>query len=166
MDFLPEARVESIKSDSPSATALLQVLSMLDDISIPGEILTKGAKDAGLKDYPLDEPAYFEARKVLVESSLVTRDKELTILHVHRSVQKVVRNQLDLPLFRKVFNAATILLSAVWPFNDNNYLEIWFQKVDRYQPQLNCLGVALEGRGIETVKPSLLIAALFNECSW
>ncbi|CAO2647526.1 Nn.00g084480.m01.CDS01 [Neocucurbitaria sp. VM-36] len=121
-----------------------------------------------LEDYPSEEIAYFEAREALMKSSLVTRNKESTVLRVHRLVQDAVRSNLDLSLFRDVFNAATVLNSAVWPFIDNENLnEIdRLRKVQRYQTQVSRLRSVLEGRGVETVKPSLAIAALFNESSW
>ncbi|KAI1448209.1 P-loop containing nucleoside triphosphate hydrolase protein [Annulohypoxylon stygium] len=162
------AFVWNIESLDPSATALLQVLSFFDSDSIPEEILIKGAKQVQLENYPSDRPAYFEAREALMKSSLVIRNKQLGILRIHRLVQDVVRDKLDLPLFREVFNASTTLLSVVWPFIDNTNLNEVdrLRKVQRFQPQVSKLRSILEGKGVDTVEPSLMIAALFNESSW
>jgi hypothetical protein len=45
------------------AMALLKVLSLLDPDRIPEDLLTHGAKNVKLGDYPTKKPAYYDARQ-------------------------------------------------------------------------------------------------------
>ena len=60
------------------AMALLKVLFLLDPDRIPEDLLTHGAKNMKLDDYPTKKPAYYDTRAELISSSLVTRNMEPT----------------------------------------------------------------------------------------
>ena len=162
------ASIWNIESLSPPAVALLRVLSMLDGDLVPEDILITGAKRVKLENYPQDKIAYFEARETLMKSSLVTRNVDLGILRIHRLVQDVVRQKLGLEDFCAVYNAAVVLVSAVWPFVDDSNLNNVdrLRRVQRYFPQVSMLRSILEDKTAETLKPMFEVSALFNEASW
>ena len=165
---LPIAFAKTIESLEPVATALLQVLSFLYGGSVPEEILTLGAKKVDLEHYPSTKATYLEAHKYLIRSSLITKNLQVGILRIYRLVQDVVRQRLDKTEFKTSFDASTVLLSEVWPFVDNSNLNEVdrLRKVQKYQPQVSKLRDILVAKGVDTVKASLLIAALLNESAW
>lgn len=151
-----------LKKLTPGARALLRVLSMFDGDSVPQELLTDAAKDVELEDYPSNEKAYAEACEALLGKALVTRKDDLSSLQVREQVQNTVCDELDPDLFPAVFNAAIVLLHDI-----TKYLSIEVQpdEVREYQRHVARLRSVLEEQGIETVKPRLLAAELFNESS-
>lgn len=165
------ASVWSIESLPPGAVALLRVLSMLDADAIPEEILLTGAKQTGLENYPQDKFQYFDAREVLVKSSLITHNMDLKFLRIHRLVQDVVRQKLAVDELRVIYDAAVVLVSAVWPFLDDtdtgdlNRVGRW-RKVQGYLPHVIAFKFHLEGKGPEALKPNIRVCRLFNEVAW
>jgi hypothetical protein len=126
------ASIWNTESLLPSAIALLRVLSMLDADGIYEDILTKGADKIEVDGYPRTRKDYFEARAALIKSSLVTQNIELGLLKIPRIVQDVVRHKLALEDFRRVYDAAVVLVTAVWPFLKNTNLN----KADRLRKAL------------------------------
>jgi hypothetical protein len=106
----------TVEQLSAPALALLQVLSLLDPDRIPEEVLMKGAKDVKLRNYPTKKHGFFNARAELIHISLVSRNMATNELKVHRLVQAVVRQQMSQNETKAAFSAASILISAVWPW--------------------------------------------------
>jgi hypothetical protein len=158
----------NIESLPPPAVALLHVLSVLDPDLIYEDILVTGAKHVKLENYPQAKTEYFEAREVLIKSSLVARNIELGFIKIHRLVQDVVRQKMSIQEFRAVYNAAVTLVSAVWPFvDDSNLNEVKrLRRVQRYFPQVASFRKCIEKKTPETLKAHINVSALFNEASW
>lgn len=163
------ASIWNIESFPPSAIALLRVLSMLDADGICEDILTKGAdKVEEVDGYPRTREDYFEARAVLIKSSLVTRDTEQGLLSIPLIVQEVVRHKLALEDFRRVYDAAVVLVTAVWPFLEDTNLNKAdrLRKVSQYALQVTSFKLIATEKLINVLKPHDRVAALFNEVSW
>lgn len=94
--------------------ALLEVLSFLDPDGILESILTTDLKSASLEKFPESLFAYQTARTELLQCSLITRTVDK--IQVHRLVQDAARTKLDRSSARRVFFAAVVLVSSVWPF--------------------------------------------------
>ncbi|KAF1850114.1 uncharacterized protein K460DRAFT_422532 [Cucurbitaria berberidis CBS 394.84] len=156
------------KEANPTAWALLGVMSMLDGESIPEEILTTDAEEVELANYPPNLAVYLKARKEVMEAFPITRDELSSSLRIRCDIQDMVRNALDDASFRDVFNAATRLQHAVWPFIDSENLNRTdrFETAKCFQPHISRLRSALESRGVGKLQPTLLLADLFNESSW
>lgn len=103
---------------SKPATALLQVLSLLDPDRIQESIMFRETKNVELPDYPKSRVDYFDARTELIQSSLISRDMKNNELRIHRLVQDVVRERHSEEETIMVFGATITLLSNAWPFVD------------------------------------------------
>ncbi|KAG8362497.1 hypothetical protein FVEN_g60 [Fusarium venenatum] len=162
------ASIWNIESLTPSALALLRILSVLDPDNIPENMLMAGADKVDLDDYPKDKFEYMDARAELIQSSLITRNMELGFLKIHRLVQDVVRDQLGIAELRSVFDAAVVLLSTVWPFFDetNELGSDRLRKVQEYLPHADTLQELVKEKSPEKLKPNIAVASLFNEAAW
>ncbi|KAK4146102.1 uncharacterized protein C8A04DRAFT_26270 [Dichotomopilus funicola] len=158
----------NIESLPPSARALLRVLSVLDPDTIPEDILMTGVNGVDLANYPKTMKAYFDAREELLRSSLVSRNRDLGFVKIHRLVQEVVRQKVSIDELRETYNAGVTLVSAVWPFLDDSNLNRVdrLRQVQRCLPQVAALKVALEGKTPSVLQPNIGISALLNEISW
>ncbi|KAL1623881.1 hypothetical protein SLS54_004348 [Diplodia seriata] len=163
------ASVWALENLTPAAAALLKLLSILDPDSIPQEILIRSANEVKLDGYPKRKKDYYNARTELINTSLVKRDYETESLRMHRLVQDVVRRKMEPEEMQDVLEAATVLVSGVWPFvrfEDRN-LTSRRKVCERYFPHISywntTLGDSIRSRDI---KPSIRTVALFNEGSW
>jgi NB-ARC domain len=104
-----------------SSAILLEILSLLDPDGIPETILESKISNTELCDYPQTEIAYHEARTVLLQSSLIARDRIARRITIHRLVQDGARSKMTSQRFSLVFNLAVNLLSAVWPFESFSF---------------------------------------------
>ena len=96
--------------------SLFRVISLLDPDRIPEFILTTGAADVTLPDYPSQTLQYFTARSSLIESSLIRVNDNEKGLTVHRVVQDQTRAEMDDDTLRETFHAALKLIAKVWPY--------------------------------------------------
>lgn len=110
------ASVWALDELSPGASALLDVISLLDPDRIQEEILTVGATEANRRAYPSDRSNYQDARAELIKSSLITRKVGQQFIKVHRLVQDGARTAMDLERLHRTFDMAVSLLTAIWPF--------------------------------------------------
>lgn len=161
--------VWAIESLSAEALALLRVLSFLDPDRIPESILTEGAKDVQIPDYPSKKSAYFDARLELTRSSIITRDIENNVLRIHRLVQDVVRQEMTLEQTAETYNGACVLISALWPFvnwDQRNKVDRWRQ-CDMLVPHIAQLRTLFEPRlRQDEFRVYSGAAALMNEVAW
>lgn len=154
---------------SPSALALLQVLSILDGAGIQPIILVADSDNVALPDYPKSEEACRDAITELIGSCLVTSDRDATKLRIHPLVQVVIRERLSKEETSAVFEATIRLLSNRWPFvnfHERNQVGR-LQKCEELFPHMERLST-LFGRSIESGEflTSTASAALFNEVAW
>jgi hypothetical protein len=158
----------NIESLPSPARALLRVLSVLDPDAIPEDILTTGVSGVDLEHYPKTEKEYIDAREELLKSSLVSWNRDLGFLKIHRLVQDVVREKMSLDELRAAYNAAVTLVSAVWPFLDDSNLNKVdrMRKVQRCLPQVAALKAVLQEKTPSVLQPDIKISALLNETSW
>lgn len=137
----------AIERLSPFAFALLKVLSVLDPDRIPEELLTDGAKEVELPNYPVKKQQYFTARADLIHLSLVTRNMATNELKVHRLVQDVVRHKLAQAELHAVYAGVALLISSVWPYvcgTDPTRNQAWRVPIaERYTPHINKLEALL-----------------------
>lgn len=158
----------NIEGLEPATRALLHVLCVLDSDRIPEEILTTALGKVDLPDYPQSKASYLDAREELIKSSLIVHNSDLSFLKIHRIVQDVVREKLSIDQLRDAYNAAVVLLSAVWPFLDNSNLnEIdRMRMVREYLPHIASLQGVIKDKTVRDLRPDVRAVALFNEASW
>lgn len=154
---------------SRSATALLQVLSLLESDRIQESLLFRDMNGVELPDYPKSRSAYIDARTELLSSSLVTKDMKNNELRIHRLVQDVVRERLSDEQSHAVYESTIVLVSNSWPFvqfDGRNAMgrlercELLFPHVEKIRSLFE--GPIKSGK----LKPSTASAALFNEVAW
>jgi hypothetical protein len=96
------------------ASALLDVISLLDSGPIGEDILKSAGSKVKLDGYPRNLDEYLEARSALVHLSLITKNSRSGTLLVHRVTQEVARFKMSALRFQAVFEAAVVLVSKVW----------------------------------------------------
>src|SRR5262249_55152053 len=92
-----------VEQESPAAAALLRLCAFLAPDSIPEAILTEGASVLGpvLGPVAADPLLLNETIQVLRRYSLVKRDPEARLLNVHRLVQAVLKDGMDVAAQRQ-----------------------------------------------------------------
>lgn len=106
--------LENLKKGS----VLLEVVAMLDADGIPEYILDENQACHNLVEYPQSSSDYQEARAELLQSSLITRERNTKMVVVHRLIQDAARAKMSDDRFDKVFSFALSLVSAAWPYED------------------------------------------------
>src|SRR6187402_2256760 len=100
---------------SSSARCLLDLLSLLDPDSILEDLLVDHFPLNPTNDFPSSKLLYIEARKHLIRSSLVRRNKDRGQLLVHRVIQDVTRARMSRGGLKAAFELAVSILSQNWP---------------------------------------------------
>jgi hypothetical protein len=161
----------AVEQLNPPAQALLRILSVLDPDRISEKMLIDGAKNVPLDGYPRSKVKYFEARAELIHSSLITRNMATNELRIHRLVQDVVRQSITSEQLYKVFDSATILVSAVWPYvcgTDPTSNQSWRYRVGEHYTTHICRLETLFGQeirdGAYTGTP--LSGQVFSSYAW
>jgi hypothetical protein len=96
------------------ASALLDVISILDSGPIEENLLQASGPKVKLENYPTSRSDYRNARSILIHSSLVTRNSKSGMLLVHRLTQDVARSKMNPARFQAVFEAGVVLVSELW----------------------------------------------------
>ena len=154
---------------SGAATALLQVLSLLDPGKIQESLLFRNTAHVDLSGYPESRSEYMDARAELLSGSLITKDPMRNELSIHRLVQDVVRERLSSSETAAVYRATIVLISNNWPsiqFDKRNEIgrlqqcEQLFPHVEKIRSIFEC--------GIRTgaFQPDTACAKIFNEVAW
>ncbi|KXJ88661.1 hypothetical protein Micbo1qcDRAFT_213763 [Microdochium bolleyi] len=159
MKSTEEAPTSSRQGLSLSALALLLALSVHGPDMFQENILIEAVSGVDLKEYPADKSKYMEARQELIQSSLITRNTDLSFIKIHRLVQDVVRQRLDESELQAVLDAAVVLLSAVWSFFDeSSELEAdGLRQVQRYLPHAGCRRHLLRDKTPEVLRPGIAV---------
>lgn len=105
-----------ILSKDAATFSLLQVISLLDPDRIPEPVLQSGLRDLQIQGVPKDLVSYFESRKILVQSSLITYNEERGELMVHRLLQEAMTSRMDQNRYIEVFRGVFDLIYSAWPF--------------------------------------------------
>lgn len=104
--------LDSLKKGS----VLLKVLALLDADGIPEYILEDNKASHNLSDYPQDTTSYQEARAELLQSSLISRERNTKKIDIHRLIQDTARAKMSDSRFDENFSLTFCLVSAVWPY--------------------------------------------------
>ncbi|KAI0182243.1 P-loop containing nucleoside triphosphate hydrolase protein [Xylaria flabelliformis] len=107
--------VWALESLSPSALAVLRVLSFLNPDSIREFLLLQTIPSNILPHYPTSEELFIIARLDLTKTSLVRRDRAESQMTIHRLVQDVVRAQMSPDSIMRTINFTTELVLQAWP---------------------------------------------------
>jgi hypothetical protein len=99
-------------------STLLEILALLDADGIQEYILTDSKACHFLSDYPQSGTDYAESCAELLQSSLITREREMDKIIVHRLIQDAARAKMSDVRFDEVFSFTFCLLSAAWPYED------------------------------------------------
>jgi len=155
---------------APQTTALLQVICLMDPDNISEEILMSNCNDLELENYPTTLKEYFNARKELLSSSLISVNEEKEKVSVHRLIQETAKGLMAEEELFKGFRTALRLLASVWPFQNivEHHSVARFGKCESLFPSLLRLkdGVEVLIRGPSTFSPHIQIAHLLNDAGW
>ena len=102
---------------SSTSSALLNVITFLDPYSIDDAILLGGQrhKDVPLREFPMKDDDYFDAKNELITHALLTNGTNSNAIDIHRLTARALRAELDPDSFRGGFQAACRLVEARWP---------------------------------------------------
>ena len=108
---------ERVEQANPAAAELLRLCAFLDPDAIPEAIITEGSDHLGpvLGPVAADPLLFNEAIQTLRRYSLVKRDPEAKLLNLHRLVQVVVRDGLDLETQRQWAERTIRAVSQAFP---------------------------------------------------
>ena len=157
-------QLESLRSSA----SLMDVLSLLDNDSIPEVHLSHAARYISLEGYPQNESAYYHARAELLNASLVTKNGDG--LSMHRTIQELTIVRMGTLRFQRVFEAAVHMLSGLWP--DAPIVErhsvVRWDDCDALLPHILRLNEIFEDvLSLELAAVlKLLFAELLNNASW
>ena len=108
---------EQVEQANPAAAELLRLCAFLDPDTIPEAIITEGVDYLGpiLGPAAADPLLFNEAIQTLRRYSLVKRDPEAKLLNLHRLVQVVVTDGLDLETQRQWEERTVRAVSQAFP---------------------------------------------------
>lgn len=150
--------LENLKRGS----VLLEVLGLLDADGIPEFILDNNKASSNISEYPQDDTGYQEARAELLQSSLISRERNTKRIVIHQLIQDAVRGKMSDSRFDKMFSFTFCLVSAVWPYEDFGFGNelyrfahcgelyphvLWLRKLfSRFRPPTKLTAANLEAR--------------------
>jgi hypothetical protein len=97
---------------------LLEVLSLLDAKRIPESIIKENVACNSWKEYPQDEAAFNDCRTELLNTSIITRDRNTAMIDTYNIVQDQIRANIDDDRFNVLYRRVLCMVSAVWPYED------------------------------------------------
>jgi hypothetical protein len=109
------ASVFALENLAESGTTLLNMLSMLDPDGIPETFFDKHSTSQ-LKAFPDFHNTFSQAKRDLLDTSLISEEKVTFKIYIHRLVQDVAKMRMSTITYRNVFMACVKLISGVWPF--------------------------------------------------
>jgi hypothetical protein len=108
------ATVWSLDTLEPNGRTLLEILALLDPDSLTETMLRLDDAMAISPTFPSTKD-YEIARTDLIKASLISRNKRLGKLEIHRVVQDVARGKMDMARYVEQFMVAVRLLNKYWP---------------------------------------------------
>ncbi|KAF1850931.1 uncharacterized protein K460DRAFT_24339 [Cucurbitaria berberidis CBS 394.84] len=157
--------IESLRHGKP----LLEIIAFFDPDGIQ-EVILKQYSAITLDEYPTAHSAYLKARKELIQTSLVAKDRTEKSLCVHRMVQDVTRSKMSKENYHKVFTAAVRLLVQAWPFEEFGWrhgVARW-RKCEEMFPHV----LSLKGYGsrvieaVDNTDTKIEYCRLMNDAGW
>lgn len=108
---------QQIEQQDPVAADLLRLCAFLAPDVIPETLLTRGvaALDIALADIAADQFRFNEALHVLLQYSLVRRDRDTHTLNMHRLVQTVIKENMDQETRRAWAERTIRVVNAAFP---------------------------------------------------
>ncbi len=106
-----------VEQANPAAVDVLRVCAFLHPDAIPEEVLTEGAAALGphLQHVAAEPLLLNEAIQLLRRYSLVKRDAEAKLLHLHRLVQLVLKESMAPAMQRQWAERAVFAVNAAFP---------------------------------------------------
>jgi tetratricopeptide (TPR) repeat protein len=116
-----EFAFQRLETESPSGVALLQLCAFLAPDDIPRDVIVAGAEllPASLGETVRDGLAFDDAVSAIRRYSLIDASGE-SALSMHRLVQAVVRDRLDLPGRGRWAEAALNVVNEAFPFQSDD----------------------------------------------
>ncbi len=122
-----------IEQQSPAATELLRLMALLDPDAIAESLVREGASLLGPLLGPVAADPFLlnEAIQVLRRFSLVQRHPDTKMLSLHRLVQVVVQEEMDVQVRHTWIGRVVALLKAVLPEPDSNGVQnmSWYGEI-------------------------------------
>jgi NB-ARC domain len=157
------------KHDS-AAQSLLNLLSLLDPDYIRESLFTNYLPAQSKSGFPATNLAYYEARKGLVQSSVVRRNKEQGRLLIHRLVQDVNRAHMTITQLRDTFELIVDIIYKSWPeasFKFSHATSIWDEADELVPHVLRITEIYTKNTSWELPATILRrLAELLQKCGW
>ena len=158
---------------STNACFILQVISFLPANFIPEHLLTAGSHELRFNSWPpKDLGSYYEARDILIRSSLIGYNESRRKITVHSVVQNVTRRRMAFNKYGLMLDTAFALLSSAAPFQQSTerhttshwpaYAELLPSFLSLTEHLEKTMSVDVSARNYSSV----LIAPLLNEFGW
>ena len=163
------ATVWALDTLSAEASSLLQLISLFDPDRIPERMLTDGLSSLYVPNLPNNLIRYYEARKVLIQSSLVTYNEDVGEIVVHRLLQDAARSKMNSDRYVEIFNAAFTLLEKAWPSQSlikRHNTTRWSDCAALFPSIVRLKNAFQEHPHLKDYKPRDLLATLLNEAGW
>src|SRR5713101_5117270 len=134
---------QRVEQRNPAAADLLRLCAFLAPDAIPEEIITQGAPDLGpLLEPTVADPFLFgQAIEALRAYSLLNRDPRTQTLSVHRLVQTVLRDNMDVEVQQQWKQRAVLAANASCPNVDD--MAQW-STCERWLPHAQVCAVWIE----------------------
>ncbi len=147
--------IEQVEQRNPVAAELLSLCAFLDPDAIPEDLLQAGASELGPVLQPLVEDGFLfnGAIDVLLSFSLIRRLVDSNSLAIHRLVQVVIRDRLDIPTQQQWAEQVVRVVDAAFP---DVAFETW-EQCQRYLPQVFACFDHINQYGIQTEAASSLL---------
>jgi tetratricopeptide (TPR) repeat protein/DNA-binding XRE family transcriptional regulator len=154
---------EKVERANPAAAELLRLCAFLHPDEIPEAMIVEGASELGaiLQPHVEDEMELNEAIGELRKYSLVKRDPELKILNIHRLVQTVIRDQIELNNQREWVERIARMLCKIFP---EPKLEAW-PICQLYIPHAEICVAHMDQLEIQTVEKGQLLVHIAHYLS-
>jgi len=149
---------QKVQQANPAAAELLHLCSFLAPDRIPEELLRDGAAywPASLQQGTADPFMFQQLIAELLKFSLVKRLVEDHVLSIHRLVQTVQRDRMELETQRQWAERAVRAINAVFPDNPHD-MAVWSQCL-RYLDQAQACYALIEHYGLAFVEAASVLS--------
>lgn len=147
---------EKIEQVNPAAADLLRLCAFLEPDAIPEELISEGSAHLGSVLGPVAADAFRlnEASEALRAFSLVQRDSENQLLRVHRLVQAVLKDAMEMEERRRWAERAVRATNVVFP--ETVEMSTW-ARCRRYLPQAQVCTVLIQDYEFVFVEAAALL---------
>jgi tetratricopeptide (TPR) repeat protein/DNA-binding XRE family transcriptional regulator len=146
---------ERVERANPAAAELLCLCAFLHPDAIPEEMIVEGAPHLGaiLEPVVVDPYQFDLAVATLRALSLVSRHPETNTFSIHRLVQAVLRDRMELDIVREWIERTVRVVNAAFPQAE---FVVW-PRCERYLPQVQACQLLIKEASISSPEAARLL---------